>query len=105
MTELITEQKFQNLLNLSHNMLVSAQQDAWNEVTKLERERLQLMDDLFSSPINIDSHDLEQGIQTILDINRSLVEMSSKYQGTLQQELAKAGHAHKATTAYLNASS
>ena len=105
MTKLITEQKFQNLLNLSRNMLVSAQQDEWDEVTKLEQERLQLMDDFFSSPNNIDSQNLEEGIQSILDINRSLVEMSSTYQGTLQKEMAKADHAHKATTAYLNASS
>jgi len=105
MTKLIAEHKFQNLLDLSRNMLVSAQQDEWNEVTKLDRERQNLIDDFFGSPINIGSHDLEEGIQIILDINRSLVEMSLKYQATLQKDMAQAGHAHKATTAYLNTAS
>jgi len=60
---------------------------------------------LFSKPPKIDSAELAEGIQFILEKNKLLNQYSHNQRDTLRLEISKAGRAHKAISSYLTSAS
>ena len=73
----------------------------WQAISKLELERLQLLKDFFSiAPDANDSQIIEEGIQTIQNIDQELVSISQRLQKDLGRTFSRMGDSQRAASAY-----
>lgn len=94
----------QQLLSIiadTKKLIQLAENNEWDEIVELEKKRDLAVKKLFDSKPDIESSKLAEGIQFILEKNKILTKYSHSQRDSIQMEMSKAGHAHKAIYAYL----
>jgi len=99
------EQQLKRILDNTQKLIGFAEAGDWDTVVELEKSRDALIKELFSHTPEIDQKILAAGLQVILKKNKLLTQFSVSQRDSLQLEISKAGHAHKAIHSYLAASS
>lgn len=101
MTDLILRQGAQTVLRLSQTMLAAAQQQEWQEFAALEKERSQVMNQLFSHPqMSLALDYITDTLQRVIDLDRSSIEIGQGVQDRLADELTTLNQGRRAITAY-----
>ncbi|AKH20268.1 flagellar protein FliT [Sedimenticola thiotaurini] len=93
------------LVQISQEMLALAGQGEWAQVTDLQQQRQQLIEQTFPlDPQVSDSVNAAAQIQCILDLDRQLTEMARTQQKEIGQALGKLNRGRVATRAYQDTS-
>ena len=94
-------QKFLSIIDDTKKLLELAEEGEWHAVVGLEKTRDSAIQKLFESTPDIDKNKLSEGLQFIIDKNKILTQYSHSQRDSVQMEISKAGHAHKAINSYL----
>lgn len=97
-------QQFLSIINDTKRLIELAEEGDWSAVVDLENCRDNAIKQLFKSAPDIDTNKLSEGIQFILDKNKILTQYSHSQRNSIQMEISKTGHAHKAINSYLTSS-
>jgi len=95
------ENEFDSILKDTSKLIELAELGEWDELLSLEKKRELAIENLFSNKFDIDEAVLREGLQFILQKNKVLMQYSHSQRDSLQIEMSKAGHAHKAINQYL----
>ena len=91
----------EQILTISHKMLEEAQATCWEEVSRLEASRRELLENFFSMPVKIDlTHRVADGVKSILAIDQTIMELGLIEKLELEQVLLQIEHGKKAVKAY-----
>ena len=91
----------EQLVSISRQMLLQARAAAWDDVTRLEKERHNLIGQLFSEPVEeslVDS--LSSGIKSVLAIDLDIIALGRVEKNELEQTLRQIEQGKKARKAY-----
>jgi len=94
-------EKLQSIISDTKKLVQLAENDDWNAVIELEKKRDTDIKKLFDVQPDIEPSILAEGIQFILDKNKTLTKYSHSQADSIRLEMSKAGHAHEAINAYL----
>jgi flagellar protein FliT len=94
-------QKLKTIIEDTDTLMKMAEEGEWDALIELEKKRSVKIDDLFKVKPDIHPEKLADGIQYILEKNRILKQYSLSQKDSIQMEISKANHAHKAVNAYL----
>ncbi|PCI19823.1 MAG: flagellar protein FliT [Piscirickettsiaceae bacterium] len=94
--------QLENIIADTNELLDLAENAQWDKVVELEKLRNSAINNLFTSTPDIEAEKLTVALQFILDKNMILSTYSRSQCDSLQIELSKAGHAHKAINTYLD---
>jgi len=95
------ENEFDSILKDTIKLIELAELGEWDDLISLEKKRELAIKNLFNHQPDIDETVLREGLQYILQKNKILVQYSHSQRDSLQIEMSKAGHAHKAINQYL----
>jgi flagellar protein FliT len=95
------EIKFDEILKDTSKLIELAELGEWDKLISLEKKRELAIKSLFTKQPDIDESVLRDGLQYILQKNKILMQYSHSQRDSLQMEMSKAGHAHKAINQYL----
>ena len=91
----------EQILTISHKMLEEAQATCWEEVSRLEASRRELLETFFSMPVKIDFKlRVADGVKSILAIDQTIMELGLTEKLELEQVLLQIEHGKKAVKAY-----
>lgn len=91
----------QQLISVSQTMLEKALEKSWDEVCVLEAERGELIRLFFLEPVQQDyAEAVAAGIQSILAIDKDLIELGALNRLEIAQTLQDMDHGKKAIRAY-----
>lgn len=93
--------QLQSIISDTKKLIYLAENDDWNAVIELEKRRDTDIKKLFDAKPDIEPSILAEGIQFILDKNKTLTKYSHSQVDSIRMEISKAGHAHEAINAYL----
>jgi flagellar protein FliT len=94
-------QKLQSVISDTKKLICLAEEGDWDALVMLEKTRDVELKQLFETSPDIEPSVLADGIQFILDKNKILTQFSLSQRDSIRMEMSKAGHAHKAVSAYL----
>ena len=94
--------QLQAIIRDTKKELSLAEDGQWEAVVELEQHRDLAIKVLFSKPLKIDTNELAEGIQFILEKNKILRQYSHSQSDSLRLEMSKTGRAHKAINSYLS---
>lgn len=94
-------QQLQSIISDTKKLIDLAENNDWNAVIELDKKRNTDIQQLFESPPNIEAPVLAEGLQLILEKNKTLTKYSLSQVDSIRMEMSKAGHAHEAINAYL----
>ncbi|PCH83847.1 MAG: flagellar protein FliT [Piscirickettsiaceae bacterium] len=97
-------QQLLSIIEDTKTLIDLAEEGDWQAVVNLENTRDGAIKKLFRSAPDIDADKLAEGIQFILEKNKTLTQFSHSQRDSVQMNMAKAGHAHKAINSYLTSS-
>jgi len=89
------------LLSLHHAMLQWAKEGKWEAVAAGEKIRRERLEDFFQIPVSEQQlPKVRAALQTMLDINGSLVELLSKDRGGVERDIGAIQKGRRAVAAY-----
>ena len=94
-------QQLQSIISDTQKLIHLAENGDWDAVIELEKKRDTDIKKLFESPPNIEAPVLAEGLQFIIEKNKTLKKYSLSQVNSIRMEISKAGHAHEAINAYL----
>ena len=95
----------EQILQMSQTMLTLAEQDEWEQVTGLQMERQQMMEQALPlDPALTNSDSAAAQIKKILGLDQQITELARAQQKEIGQVLGKLNQGRAATRAYQDAS-
>lgn len=95
--------QLESIIADTNKLIELAEEGHWENVIELEKKRAVAIGALFETQPNIETPQLAEGIQYIIDKNNLLAKYSHSQRDSLRMEMSKAAHAHKAINTYLQA--
>jgi len=93
--------RLQAIIDDTARLINLAEAGEWDEVVALHKSREQEIQTLFKGTPDIDPDVLAEGLVYVLNKNKVLTQFSHSQRDSLQMEMSKVGHAHKAIGQYL----
>lgn len=92
-----------NILTITQEMLVQANNNAWDEVVSMESERRHLLDKFFSSPIEDDESGLiSEALAAMLHINEELIGLLENAKASVAIKRTQQRYTNKSLECYLD---
>ena len=90
----------QKIIFLSEKMLSQARQEDWENVTKIESQRRELITSFFSQPVHERNGQLADVIRLILDKDREIIKLGAGRREKLRSALRKINRGKIAVDSY-----
>ena len=88
------------IIFLSEKMLVEARQEDWENVTKIESQRRELITSFFSQPVHESNGQLADVIRVILEKDREIIKLGAGRREKLRSALRKINRGKTAVESY-----
>jgi hypothetical protein len=91
----------QKLISLSRAMLQLAESGSWDDVSKMEADRRELLYTYFLTPVQAElNRTVSEGIRTIIAIDQDIMELGRAEKVEIEQTLLQLEQGKKAVKAY-----